>query len=304
MKARRSPLLFAPRLIVLTALSLFAPPLISPLTGPLPSSAVIVQLFSPAVAIAKPAQNRRGNRARKRGGGGGGGRAAKGFEKGLRKGGLAGIRLGFTMSWLNATREADPFLQDPGVGVGFHGGVTYDRAFNKIFGIRLGGNFSQRSFSHRSVSNHGYDEDREVYTISEDSKYEESETTLNTLEIPFSLQFRFNHGSKMRPFAYLGGYASMLFVANGTHEESGNNDEARAPFSSLDAGWLLGGGVYWVLPPGSGFLSTDLRLSGSLGNIADTDMEVNQAGGGTESLKQQIYQPFTMLFALTYHFSL
>ena len=208
------------------------------------------------------------------------------------------------MSSLGQSRSSDPFIQEPGVGFGFNGGVTYDRGFNKLFGVRLGANFSQRSFSHRAVSNHGYDEGSEQYIINTSgdtpSRYEDSETTLNSVELPLSLQFRFKASKRVRPFAYLGGYFSLLLAANGTHEDSGNNSEARAPFSSFDAGWLVGGGVYWILSPGSGFISTDLRLSGSLGNIADTDAETSTG----ESLKQQIYQPFTTLFALTYHFSL
>ena len=240
-----------------------------------------------------------GNQRRRRGGD----RAAQQFEQGIR-GGIAGVRLGLTMSSLGQSRSSDPFIQDPGVGFGFNGGVTYDRGFNKLFGIRLGANFSQRSFSHRAVSNYGYDEESEEYIINTSgdnpSRYEDSETTLNSVEIPLSLQFRFKANPRLRPFAYLGGYFSLLLAASGTHEEAGNNSEARAPFSSLDAGWLVGGGVYWILPPGSGFISADLRLSGSLGNVADTDAET-RAG---ESLKQQIYQPFTTLLALTYHFSL
>ena len=301
-----SPLLFS---AALTAL-LIAPPIEGALT------LTPILAGSASAAPAQQGRNRRdqnrqnrdrqgqggqnrGNQRRRRGGD----RAVKQFEQGLR-GGLAGVRIGLTMSSLGQSRSSDPFIQDPGVGFGFNGGVTYDRGFNKLFGVRLGANFSQRSFSHRAVSNYGYDEGSEQYIITPSgdstSRCEDSETTLNSVELPLSLQFRFKASKRVRPFAYLGGYFSLLLAASGTHEDSGNNSEARAPFSSLDAGWLVGGGVYWILSPGSGFISTDLRLSGSLGNVADTDAETSTG----ENLKQQIYQPFTTLFALTYHFSL
>ena len=104
----------------------------------------------------------------------------------------------------------------------------------------------------------------------------------------------------------LRGYLSFLFMTDGM-QKGKSMSEARRPFYGLDGGFVLGAGTYFVLPPGAGFLSLELRYTGGMVNVADENQEFyadNKEEKGKEQLllEESIYDTNTVSFILGYYF--
>jgi hypothetical protein len=204
--------------------------------------------------------------------------------------GLIGARLLFNYAGISQAREGDKdklisSTSDSG-SLGF--GLTFDRAFNRIVGVRAEALFQNKNFSHKSP---------EEYSLLKTPTKKDTETYLDYIEVPVGIVTRFNYGQLIRPYATAGLYVALLVNADGLQE--GDNKEARKPFTSFDAGWFLGGGSLFVLGEDAGFLGAELRYTRGLANIADTDVEADDK---SKPLQNQIYTMSSLSLSVSYHF--
>ena len=176
--------------------------------------------------------------------------------------GLFGVRLHANFASLSVNRSSDPFMKDPGSGANIGLGVVFDKAFNRLMGVRAEALFQKKSFSASAVPNYDLTKTERIDT----------QTTLNFIEIPIMAVARFRFGEFIRPYAAGGVYGSMLLYSDGEQDGEGMLDEPRRPFSTFDYGLVFAGGAYFVLAEGFGYLSAELRYSRGFANLADQDV--------------------------------
>ena len=212
--------------------------------------------------------------------------------------GLIGIRAHMNTMNVSPTKTSDPFIKDPSRGVGFGFGLTIDKALNRVFGVRADVLYQNKNFSAQGKTNF----DLTQNTTRETSLY------LDYIEVPLMMVVRFMDGQLIRPYALFGGYGAALLTADGEQEEEGALDEPRRPFSTFDAGLVFGVGSYFVLAPGAGFLSAELRYTQGMVNIADTDVEAKNeekaqsANLNKTPLSRQTYNTSNFMIMVGYYF--
>ena len=213
--------------------------------------------------------------------------------------GLFGVRLHANFASLSAERSNDPFMKDPGSGANVGFGVVFDKAFNRLIGVRAEALFQKKSFSASAVPN---------YNLATDKGFIDTRTTLNFIEIPIMAVARFRFGEFIRPYAAGGVYGSMLLYSDGDQEDEGMLDEPRRPFSTFDYGLVFAGGAYFVLAEGFGYLSAELRYSRGFANLADQDVTATKeekAEGtkfGNTPLARQQYFMHNVSLMVGYYF--
>lgn len=214
--------------------------------------------------------------------------------------GLFGVRLSSNFATISVTREKnDPFIKDSSSGANVGLGVIFDKAFNRLVGVRGEALFQRKSFSAEAVPN---------YDLTKPERLD-TRTTLNFVEVPIMAVVRFMDGNFIRPYAAAGVYGSMLLYADGEQEDEGTLDEPRRPFTTFDYGLVFAGGSYFVLAEGFGFLSAELRYSRGLANLADEDVETTSTeknNGGSKfsdtPLNRQTYNIHNVSLMVGYYF--
>lgn len=208
--------------------------------------------------------------------------------------GLIGIRAHMNFANLSVSKDKDPFLDDPSRGFGFGFGITADKAFNRIFGVRLDVLYQNKNFSAQGKPNFNLG----------DSKTRNTSMYLDYLEVPLMMVIRFMDNRRIRPYALFGAYAAMLLSTQGEQEEEGALDDPRRPFSTFDAGLVFGAGSYFVLPPGMGFLSAELRYTQGSVNVADTgvEAEMGEMTANNTPLSRQSYINNNLMLMVGYYF--
>jgi hypothetical protein len=222
-------------------------------------------------------------------------RQASGLDQGMRRGyGLIGLRLQTNFVNLSTGRENDPFIQDPSRGIGMGFGLSIDRAFNRIFGVRAEVMYQNKNFSAQGKVDYNLDS----------SSRSDTSTYLDYLEVPLMMVVRLRHGELIRPYVVGGIYGSFLITSDAEQEGEGTLSNARRPFSSFDAGLVFGVGSYFVLGRDMGYLSAELRYSHGMVNIADTGIEAED-GEMTDNrtpLTRQTYNTSNVTLSVGYHF--
>ena len=226
-------------------------------------------------------------------------KGAKRLDKQLKKAqyGLFGIRLHLNSANLDASREKDPFVQNPERNLGFGFGVTFDKGLNNLMSVRVDALYQNKNFSAKGKSD---------YNLAVNDSLTTS-TYMDFIEIPVMLTARFMHGQLIRPF-FAGGFYGAMRLPSTTAEQDGQGsvDEAGRPFGFFDYGFVLAGGSYFVLQKGAGFLSAEIRYSQGMANIADTGIEANQSeqnnGAAAEPLKRQEYNINNLSVMMAYYF--
>lgn len=221
----------------------------------------------------------------------------KRLDKKMKQELFIGVKLGLNLASIS-TDSDDKVLGETSVHPGFGFGLAIDKAFNDYVGIRAEGLWQNKNFSHNSTKN---------YNTTGGNL--ETTTYLDYLEVPVMAVIRFNKGSKIRPFLTVGGFFSALIFSDGLQKEK-EMQSARKPFFAFDGGYVIGAGTYFVLPPGAGFLSLELRYTGGMVNVADNNEEFyadntnedNESGQGQEKLKESIYSTNNLSFILGYYF--
>jgi hypothetical protein len=196
--------------------------------------------------------------------------------------GLIGIRMHANFANIDADRKDDPFIKDPSRGAGFGFGMTLDKAFNRIFGVRGEVLYQNKNFSADGVVD---------YNLSQSSRLATS-SYLDYLEVPLMMVVRFGHGQLLRPYVAGGVYGAALISTEGEQKDEGTLEEPRRPFTTFDYGFTGAVGTYFVLAPGAGFISAELRYSQGMANIADVDVEAENkenTNNKTPLSRQQYY---------------
>lgn len=216
------------------------------------------------------------------------------LDKKMKTGYFIGVKIGLNLSWVG-TDDEDTILGETDTYPGLGFGLSIGHAFNDYVGVRAEALWLNKNFSHSSTKNYNLGGDRLDTT-----------TYLDYLEIPLLAVIRFNKGAKIRPFITIGGFFSALVMSDGI-QKGKTMSEARKPFFAFDGGFIIGGGTYFVLPPGAGYLSVELRYTGGMVNIADngeeffTDNE-EEKGDAQEKLKDAIYSMNNFGLFLGYYF--
>ena len=220
------------------------------------------------------------------------------LDKKMRKDLFVGVKLGLNLASIS-TDSDDKVLGETSVHPGFGFGLAIDKAFNDYVGIRAEGLWQNKNFSHSSRKNYNL----------EGSKLDTT-TYLDYLEVPIMAVIRFNKGDSIRPFITFGGFFSALIFSDGLQKEK-EMATARKPFFAFDGGYVIGAGTYFVLPPGAGFLSLELRYTGGMVNVADNNEEFYNdntkedrpdSEKGQELLEESIYSTNNFSFILGYYF--
>ena len=115
---------------------------------------------------------------------------------------------------------------------------------------------------------------------------------------------RFGHGSLIRPYVAGGVYGAALLSTEAEQEDEGTLDEPRRPFTTFDYGVTFAAGTYFVLAPGAGFISAELRYSQGMANIADVDVEAekNENTTNKKPLTRQQYNINNLALMIGYYF--
>ena len=205
----------------------------------------------------------------------------------MKKTRLFGLKVDLNATSLSQHKD-DRLIRDLGLGTGVGIGATLDGAFTRFIGYRVEALYRNKNFTHKSPV--AYDLNGGVTPV-------ESETYLDYLELPLLALVRFNPGHMIRPYATLGIYGSILINADGIQGVQ-DNPQARLPFNTFDAGFIIGGGSYFVLPKGLGILSAELRYTSSAMNLADVDLEVVQF----KPLENALYELGDLSLNITYFF--
>jgi hypothetical protein len=237
-------------------------------------------------ALAKKGKNKKGKKSKIK--------KSMRLDKKMKEGYFVGVKLGLNLSWVGSDSEDDVLGEtDTYPGLGF--GLSIGHAFNDYVGVRAEALWINKNFSHSSTKNYNLGGNKLKTT-----------TYLDYLEIPLLAVIRFNKGAKIRPFITVGGFFSALVMSDGI-QKGKTMSEARKPFFAFDGGFIVGAGTYFVLPPGAGFLSVELRYTGGMVNIADNGEEFfanNEEENGTaeETLKDAIYNMNNFGILLGYYF--
>ena len=210
--------------------------------------------------------------------------------------GLVGIRMHANFANIDAEREDDPFIKNPSRGAGFGFGITLDKAFNRIFGVRGEFLYQNKNFSADGVVD---------YNLSQaGSSPLATSSYLDYIEVPLMMVVRFGHGQLLRPYVAGGVYGAALISTEGEQKGEGSLEDPRRPFTTFDYGFTGAVGTYFVLAPGAGFLSAELRYSQGMANIADVDVEAEAKENTTNKtpLSRQQYYMNNWALMVGYYF--
>jgi hypothetical protein len=148
--------------------------------------------------------------------------------------GSYGLSLGLASASFHCDCDDEP---DYDRGMGFHGGVTYDKAMTRAFSVRGEGMFSSRS-------------------VTSDTMGVEVELNLNYIELGGQGMLRFSVSRLMSIYVLGGPYLAAL-VDSSARVNGSKNKDATKDLETLDFGFSIGAGAFFAL-------SNSMKLIGSV----------------------------------------
>jgi len=153
--------------------------------------------------------------------------------------GTYGLSLGVAFGSLECDCDEAPDYER---GLGFHGGVTFDKSMTRAFSVRGEGLFSSRNVTSETSVMGGDDIELEL--------------TLNYLELGGQGLLRFSASRLMSIYVLAGPYAALLMSSEARLNGKKNKD-ATKDLESADLGLTVGAGIFFAL-------SNSMKLIGSL----------------------------------------